>query len=181
MNTPLLSVTNAVLKLGNTTVFNGLYFSINKGEHWALIGESGSGKSALLQVIAGKFHLSGGDTRYYFHEEFLQKQHHADAHLTFHRLIAFVESRHHFRNLSNTSDFYYQQRYNSSDSEDAQTVEEYLLDIKPFSDKTPYWTFPKTLQRLNLESLKNKHLIKLSNGETKRLMIAAALLKTRYC
>ncbi len=177
MNTPLLSITDAVLKLGNTTVFNGLDFSINKGEHWALIGESGSGKSALLQVIAGKFHLSGGSIRYYFHEEFLQKQHHADAHLTFHRLIAFVESRHHFRNLSNTSDFYYQQRYNSSDSEDALTVEEYLLDIKPFSDKTPYWTFPKTLQRLNLESLKNKQLIKLSNGETKRLMIAAALLK----
>ena len=47
-------------------------------------------------------------------------------HLTFHRLIALVESRHHFRNLSNTSDFYYQQRYNSSDSEDALTVEEYL-------------------------------------------------------
>ena len=177
MNTPLLSITNAALKLGHTTVFNGLDFSINKGEHWALIGESGSGKSALLQVIAGKFHLSGGSIRYYFHEEFLQKQHPADAHLTFHRLIAFVESRHHFRNLSNTSDFYYQQRYNSSDSEDALTVEEYLLAIKPYSDEPAYWTFPKTMQRLNLESLRNKQLIKLSNGETKRLMIAAALLK----
>jgi molybdate transport system ATP-binding protein len=177
MNTPLLSVNNAVLKLGNTPVFNDLNFRVNKGEHWALIGESGSGKSALLQIIAGKFHLSAGSIRYYFHEEFLQKQHPADAHLTFHRLIAMVESRHHFRNLSNTSDFYYQQRYNSSDSEDALTVEEYLLAIKPFSDEPAYWTFTKTLQRLNLASLKNKQLIKLSNGETKRLMIAAALLK----
>ena len=102
---PLLSVDNATLTLGSSTVFSGLNFSINKGENWALIGESGSGKSALLQIIAGKFHLSAGSIRYYFHEEFLQKQHPDDAHLTFHRLIAMVESRHHFRNLSNTSAF----------------------------------------------------------------------------
>lgn len=177
MDTPLLSVNNAVLKIGNTTVFNDLNFQVDKGQNWALIGESGSGKSALLQIIAGKFHLSSGSIRYYFHEDFLQKHHADDAHLTFHRLIAMVESRHHFRNLSNTNDFYYQQRYNSSDSEDALTVEEYLSAIKPFFDGPAYWTLAKTLQRLNLEGLKNKQLIKLSNGETKRLMIAAALLK----
>jgi molybdate transport system ATP-binding protein len=177
MDTPLLSVNNAVLKIGNTTVFKDLNFKVDKGETWALIGESGSGKSALMQIIAGKFHLSSGSIRYYFHEDFLQKHHTGDAHLTFHRLIAMVESRHHFRNLSNTSDFYYQQRYNSSDSEDALTVEEYLSAIEPFFDGPAYWTLPKTLRRLNLEGLKNKQLIKLSNGETKRLMIAAALLK----
>src|ERR1700743_348643 len=177
MDTSLLSIDNAVLKLGNVPVFTNLNFHINKGQHWALIGESGSGKSALLQVIAGKFHLSAGSIRYHFHEEFLSEHPVNDAHLTFHRLIALVESRHHFRNLSNTSDFYYQQRYNSSDSEDALTVEEYLLAIKPYSDDPPFWTYSKTLQKLNLESLKNKQLIKLSNGETKRLTIAAALLK----
>ena len=177
MNTPLLSVNNAALKLGNTTVFDNLNFQINKGENWALIGESGSGKSALLQIIAGKFHLSAGSIRYYFHEKFLQRSHPDDAHLTFHRLIGMVESRHHFRNLSHTSDFYYQQRYNSSDSEDALTVEVYLSSIKPFNDQPAYWTFDKTLQRFKLDALSNKQLIKLSNGETKRLMIAAALLK----
>jgi len=177
MNTPLLSINNAVLKLGNTSVFTVLNFQVNKGENWALVGESGSGKSALLQIIAGKFHLSGGSIRYYFHEDFLKKNIIEDAHLTFHRLIAFVESKHHFRNLSNTSDFYYQQRYNSSDSEDALTVEEYLLGIKPYFDTPAYWNFDNTLQRMHLEALRSKQLIKLSNGETKRLLIAAALLK----
>ncbi|HTD40437.1 MAG TPA: ATP-binding cassette domain-containing protein [Mucilaginibacter sp.] len=177
MNTLLLSINNAILKLGNITVFTDLNFAINKGENWALIGESGSGKSALLQIIAGKFHLSAGTIRYYFHEDYLKEQHSSDAHLTFHRLIGFVESKHHFRNLSNTSDFYYQQRYNSSDSEDALTVEEYLNTIKPFADAPGYWDLPKVLQRLNLDILKTKQLIKLSNGETKRLLIAAALIK----
>jgi molybdate transport system ATP-binding protein len=177
MNTALLSIGHATLKLGNTTVFSDLNFTVNKGENWALIGESGSGKSALLQIIAGKLHISAGSIHYYFHEEYLKEHHTSDAHLTFHKLIGFVEPRHHFRNLSNTSDFYYQQRYNSSDSEDALTVEEYLGSIKHYSETPGYWDLPRVMQRLNLEVLKTKQLIKLSNGETKRLLIAAALIK----
>ncbi len=176
MDVALLSINHAALKLGKTAIFTNLNFQVNKGENWALVGESGSGKSALLQVIAGKFHLSGGNITYHFHEEFLQKHPQNDEPLTFHRLIALVESRHHFRNLSNTGDFYYQQRYNSSDSEDALTVEEYLSLIKPVGEN-PYWTLEKALQTLHLVALRNEQLIKLSNGETKRLLIAAALLK----
>jgi len=177
MDAPLLSVTNAVLRLGNTGVFNDLNFDINKGENWALVGKSGSGKSALLQLIAGKFHLSAGSIRYHFHEDFLQHYPQHEGHLTFHRLIALVESRHHFRNLSNTGEFYYQQRYNSSDSEDALTVEEYLGAIKLYTDAGIYWTLEKVIDKLHLQQLRDKQLIKLSNGETKRLLIAAALLK----
>src|SRR5947209_20094828 len=113
MKDHLLSITDAALKLGNTSVFNDLNFTVSRGENWALVGESGSGKSALLQLIAGKFHLSDGNITYHFHEEFLQKHPPVDEPLTFHRLVALVESRHHFRNLSNTGNFYYQQRYNS--------------------------------------------------------------------
>src|ERR1041385_215489 len=177
MNTALLSIDHASLKLGNTSVFSDLNFTINRGENWALIGESGSGKSALLQIIAGKLHISAGSIHYYFHEDYLKEYHSDDAHLTFHKLIGFVESKHHFRNLSNVSDFYYQQRYNSSDSEDALTVEEYLGSIKHYSATPGYWDLPRVMQRLNLETLKTKQLIKLSNGETKRLLIAAALIK----
>jgi molybdate transport system ATP-binding protein len=177
MNTALLSIDHATLKLANTTVFSDLNFAVNRGENWALIGESGSGKSALLQIIAGKLHISAGSIHYYFHEDYLREHHPDDAHLTFHKLIGFVEPRHHFRNLSNTSDFYYQQRYNSSDSEDALTVEEYLGSIRHYSETPGYWNLPGVMQRFNLEVLKTKQLIKLSNGETKRLLIAAALIK----
>ncbi|MBV8391445.1 MAG: ATP-binding cassette domain-containing protein [Mucilaginibacter sp.] len=177
MNTALLSIDHATLKLGNTTIFSDLNFTVNRGENWALIGESGSGKSALLQIIAGKLHISAGGIHNYFHEDYLKEHHSDDAYLTFHKLISFVEPRHHFRNLSNTSDFYYQQRYNSSDSEDALTVEEYLGSIEHYSDTPGFWDLPKVMQRLNLEVLKSKQLIKLSNGETKRLLIAASLIK----
>lgn len=177
MNTTLLSIDHATLKLGNTIIFSDLNFSVNRGENWALIGESGSGKSALLQMIAGKLHISAGNIHYYFHEDYLKEHHPDDAHLTFHKLIGFVEPRHHFRNLSNTSDFYYQQRYNSSDSENALTVEEYLGSIKHYSEMPGYWDLARVMKILHLEVLKTKQLIKLSNGETKRLLIAAALIK----
>ncbi len=162
--------------LGNT-IFTDLNFSINKGEHWAIIGESGSGKSALLQTIAGNMNATGGIISYPFFEEYLLQHPEKRGYITHHKLIALVEPRHHFRNLSNTTEFYYQQRYNSSDSEDALTVEQYLDTIKPLTGSNSIWTKEKITSVLQLDELKQKQLIKLSNGEGKRLRIAAALMK----
>ncbi|MEO6632773.1 MAG: ATP-binding cassette domain-containing protein, partial [Mucilaginibacter sp.] len=136
-----------------------------------------SGKSALLHTIAGRFNITGGNIDYKFFEDFAGDESNDGINFTWHKLIALVEPRHHFRNLSNTADFYYQQRYNSSDSEDALTVEQYLNSIVPAVSHNNYWTFEKTTTLLNLGELLNKQIIKLSNGETKRLMLAAALLK----
>jgi len=178
MSTTLLSIQHAGVRYLNNHIFKSLNFNIKKGENWALIGKSGSGKSALLQTIAGRFNVTGGEVNYTFFEEFLAHHPGHDPTLTHHKLIALVESKHHFRNLSNTTEFYYQQRYNSSDSEDAQTVEEYLSDIKPVEGSNNYWNFNKVIETLRLEALRSKQLIKLSNGETKRLLIAAALIKS---
>lgn len=162
--------------LGNT-IFTDLNFSITEGEHWAVIGESGSGKSALLQTIAGNLNATGGVINYPFFEEYVLQHPELRGYITHHKLVALVEPRHHFRNLSNTTEFYYQQRYNSSDSEDALTVEQYLDTIKPLTGSNTTWTLDKITSVLQLDSLKQKQLIKLSNGEGKRLRIAAALLK----
>jgi molybdate transport system ATP-binding protein len=177
MSYTLFSLKNITVRFLDNVLFEDLSFTINKGENWAVIGESGSGKSALLQTIAGKFNITGGEIKYHFLEDFLAQQPAVHEPLTFHKLIALVEPKHHFRNLSNTTDFYYQQRYNSSDSEDALTVEQYLLSIKPAFRENLYWDMNKVVATMKLEDLRAKQLIKLSNGETKRLMIAAALLK----
>lgn len=177
MNSILLSIQHASVRYLNNHIFKNLTFSLRKGENWALIGKSGAGKSALLQTIAGRFNVTGGEVKYVFFEEFLAHHSNYDPTITHHKMIALVESKHHFRNLSNTTEFYYQQRYNSSDSEDAQTVEEYLHEIKGVDDGNHYWTFDKVIETLRLEPLRSKQLIKLSNGETKRLLIAAVLIK----
>ncbi|HZY39532.1 MAG TPA: ATP-binding cassette domain-containing protein [Mucilaginibacter sp.] len=176
MPAPLLTINHANVRYLNNTIFNNLTFTVNKGEHRALVGASGSGKSALLQTIAGRFNITGGTIEYPFFDAFLKNNVNQGSYITHHKLIALVESKHHFKNLSNTSDFYYQQRYNSSNSEDAQTVDEYLGSITAGAING-YWTAEKVTTLLRLDELRKKQLIKLSNGETKRLMIAAALIK----
>jgi molybdate transport system ATP-binding protein len=61
---------------------------IKKDQLWAIVGESDSGHSALINSIHGK-------------------------------TIENVTQKHNFRILSYTRDFYYQQRFISSDSEDS--------------------------------------------------------------
>jgi len=177
MNTPVLSLQNITVRNVEQTIFKDLNFHINKGEHWALVGESGSGKSALLQTISGKFNVSGGEIHHYYYEDFVKEHPINDAYFTHHKLVAMVSGKHSFRNLSNTTDFYYQQRFNSSDSEDSPTVAAYLAGIHPANDTQAVWTYEQTVEKLNVGPLLNKQLIKLSNGETKRLLITAALLK----
>ncbi|GAA3972826.1 ATP-binding cassette domain-containing protein [Mucilaginibacter dorajii] len=177
MTTAYFSINNATVRFLNNTLFKNLTFRINKGQHWALIGPSGSGKSALLQTIAGRFNITGGEINYHFDEHLLSNLSPTNGISAKTKLIALVEPRHHFRNLSNTTDFYYQQRYNSSDSEDALTVDHYLASVNTVSENERQWDSDKVLTLLNLHYLRDKQLIKLSNGETKRLMLAAALLK----
>jgi len=165
MSTPLISIKKADIGFTNQSVLNSIDIDINYGEHWAFVGESGSGKTSLLNVIAGNLQLRKGEIIRQFSKND-----------DYHTHIALVSSKHHFRNLSNTTDFYYQQRFNSIDAEDAATVNDYLLGTAR-QDIEHEWTFDKTISLLQLTNLLDKQLIKLSNGETKRLAIAAALLK----
>jgi len=76
-----------------------------------------------------------------------------------------VEQQHQFKNRSNLSEFYLQQRFNSSDCEDAYTVEEELAGLE-LGD----W-----VSIFGLEGLLKRPLIQLSNGENKRLQIVKSL------
>ena len=177
MSTPILSIKNITVRNLDQTLFKNLNFNVQQGQHWALVGESGSGKSALLQTIAGRFNVVGGDIIHHYYTDFIQQHPEHDASLTHHKLLAIVSPKHSFRNLSNTTDFYYQQRFNSCDSEDAPTVETYLTSTQPVVNSNPAWNYQTTTAKLRLTPLLQKQLIQLSNGETKRVLIAAALLK----
>ncbi|MDB5001253.1 MAG: transporter, partial [Mucilaginibacter sp.] len=49
---PLFFASHISVKFFNNTLFNDLSFSVSKGENWAITGNSGSGKSVLLQIVA---------------------------------------------------------------------------------------------------------------------------------
>ena len=164
---PFLSLEHITVRYLDKTLFTGLDWAIKAGEQWAITGPGGSGKTALLNTITGKFNVINGGIHYHFYDQFRQQHTITDPYFSYRNIIANVGHHHTFRNRSNTTnDFYYQQRFNSMDSGDAPTVREYLgEEYSPF------------LETLRIPPLMDKELIKLSNGETRRVMIAKALLQ----
>ncbi|MCU0395104.1 MAG: ATP-binding cassette domain-containing protein [Chitinophagaceae bacterium] len=130
------------------TVLQDLSFSLKAGEHLAVLGPSGSGKSTLAMAILSKLHYRGSI--------------HLSAAA---RPIAFVGQIHQFRNKSNTSDLYYQQRYQSFDADDALTAGEWI------------GATPEQIAQVmpGIGPLLNKPLVQLSNGEHKKVQLARAL------
>lgn len=167
-----LTINHATIRYLDKTLFPDLSFTIYNGEQWAVTGKSGSGKTALLQAILGKYNIINGNIRYFFCENKSVNCRH---------LMAFVSQQPHFRTKQNTREFYYQQRFNAFDSENVVTVHEYLEENylaarTRLSSMEIRFSMEWVIENLNLKHLLNKSLIKLSNGETRRLLIAQALL-----
>lgn len=159
---PIFGVRSLTVRKGGKVIIDNLSFTVNEGEHWAITGPSGSGKTTLLNALSGSHSYEGSIIAP--SEGRTEK-------------IVLVEQQHRFKNLSNTSNFYYQQRFNSNDSEDAITVEEALLNIIGITVRPGYRKLlDDVVDLLGIQRLLSTRLIQLSNGENKRLQIAKALL-----
>lgn len=173
---PFLILQNVTIKSFNKILFENINLLINEGEHWAITGTDDVKSSSFLQIFMNNYLLEKGTISYCFYENFIHRHKPVDPLFIHRHLIALVSQKHNFKNLSNIHEFYYQQRYNAHDAEDAPTVKTFLSEIN-HSIYRSEWTFERTINSLELSSLLDEHIIKLSNGETKRLLIAAALLK----
>ena len=60
---PLLDVAGLAKRYGDTPVFSGVDLQMERGEFVAILGESGVGKSTLLNCIAGLDSVSAGSVR----------------------------------------------------------------------------------------------------------------------
>lgn len=152
----LLDVNGFSLREAGKYILRDISFRILKGEFWAITGSSGSGKSKLLRSIVNykmfSNHIDFGNTR--------------PPH------ISLISHQHRFQNFSRVSDFYYQQRFNSTESEDADTL---INDLLKVSNDKPYAKV--CLRMLQIEHLADSPMIWLSNGEHKRYQIAKALFE----
>ena len=139
----------------NGLLLDDISFELNEGQHLLVTGSSGSGKTTLAKAIAGKIFYKGSIR---FNDD--QPK------------IIFVEQHYFFKTLSNTNDFYYQQRYNSFDSNDAMTVMQELLTIT--SDEN---VIEELLTQLQILHRRNDSLLHLSSGEHKRFQLVKAFLQ----
>lgn len=178
----LLAIDHATVRYLDKILFPDLSFQVEQGQHWAILGKSGSGKTALLQVIQGKYNITGGTIRYPFFQQFLRDQPQTDTPLSYRQFIGNVSFQPHFKNKQNTDSFYYQQRFHAWDAEEAITVQEYFdQTLDRIKDYLPFvgLRFPMNwiTEQFRMDYLLDKTLIQLSNGETRRLLFAEALLR----
>jgi molybdate transport system ATP-binding protein len=131
---------------GSQEVLRDISFEIAADECLAVVGAMGSGKTTIAKALSGRLFRKG---EVWFQGAF----------------VLYVEQQHHFKNRSNISEFYLQQRFNSSDSEDSYTVREELEGLE-----VAEW-----IPVFGIEHLLDKPLLQLSNGENKRLQIVKAL------
>ncbi|RYF68234.1 MAG: ATP-binding cassette domain-containing protein, partial [Cytophagaceae bacterium] len=56
----LIQLVDATFRQTGNQSYTPINWTLNDGEHWAIMGPSGSGKSLLLDVLAGRTTLQGG-------------------------------------------------------------------------------------------------------------------------
>jgi molybdate transport system ATP-binding protein len=166
MESFFLSFEHLSVRIGGELVLKDISFDIRTGEQWAIVGPSGSGKTVLAQTLCGRHFFTGSIKPSFASPE------------NFYSFIRIVEQQHHFKDITNRSDFYYQQRYNSFDAEKTITVEEDLAYYFPGDNETSNgYTKIELLKLLQVDRLMQEPLIQLSNGENKRLQLVKALMQ----
>lgn len=162
---PVIQVQQLQVQQYGKTILKDLNFIVQKGEHLFITGAAGSGKTTLGKAIAGKIFYRGTIT---IHKH----------PTTQNTSIVLVEDIHRWKNLTNLSNFYYQQRFNSCDATDSITVE---ADLRQHAQQmgmpNTETLYLKYCQSFNLLHRLQTPLIQLSNGEQKKLQIIKALMQ----
>lgn len=155
-----------ILKIVDGVARNEVYrlhrpvtMSLASGEHLAIVGSNGSGKSLLVDTLLGKYPLKEGRLSYDFSPS---------EDTTVYGNIKYIA----FRDSYGAADanYYYQQRWNSADNEDAPLVREVLGEaVDPVLQQELYSLF-------GIEAMLDKRIILLSSGELRKFQLTKTLL-----
>ncbi len=171
----LLQFLHAHLRRPNGFALTDLNWTLNANEHWAIMGPAGSGKSLFLDALAGKMTLSSG-----------QLLHPVGPLKTEVELVARDYS---FDWRVAGAAQFYQQRFNTQTQDDAPTVRDlFQHQVRPVGTIDPVsvvlpppayeeaWLL-EIADQLRITHLLDRRLTSLSNGETRRTLLARSLLR----
>jgi molybdate transport system ATP-binding protein len=164
----MIELENVTVSKAGRRLFENLNFTFKPGENWVIQGDNGSGKTALLQLIAGVLHPLAGKVTHSFIEgsdwDTLYQQRQEKIHFVpTHWLQSFLQG---FGSL------FYQQRYYTMDD----TVLPRVRDVFG-NDLHKLETFGFS-ESFDLHALLNLHLTRLSNGQLKKVVIVRQLVKS---
>lgn len=152
----LLEVDHLTTRGVGAFLLKDISFKVGTGQSMAVFGGTGSGKSTLLKCLK----------QYKFYP----------GHICFGGAtspeVVLIEHQHQFKNRAGMNNFYYQQRFNSSEADDTVTAMQDIINAGGNREDAVRY-----LRDLQIDHLINSPLICFSNGEHKRYQIAKALIR----
>ena len=156
----------SIIKSG-ITLFKNFSWDSSSNENWVISGRNGSGKTLLLEALAGILHFPRGEIQY----DFINGETWQERYEEKRRLITYIPAHALHTFLRGGHDLYYQQRYYDIGDEDVPTVGD-LLGVSP--EKLNVLDIPESLSVAHLLDIK---LTRLSNGQLKKFLLLKSLLK----
>ena len=167
---PLIELNGVSLRVGDRRFFRNLHWAIRSGEHWALVGPNGSGKTLLANALTGGVPIVGGNFRL------------PDGGIA---QVSFEQQK------IITGDSPAAARWFSLEQDDAPRVAEFLSPAS-VAERNPFAVLPRgsrtadrqlmscqqrLVKLLRITRLLQQPLPSLSNGEMRKVLLARALLR----
>ena len=159
-----IEITNAIARKPEWSMAEPVNFAMEEGEHIAIIGRNGSGKSMFVDMLTGRHPAFPGMVRYGFEEPYDKLKY-----------ITFRDTY----GGDNDRTYFLQQRWNQMEiDEETPTVGQKLEEAYQLAgEDTPS---RRALQRhiyelFQMEGLLDKYIILLSSGELRKYKLAASL------
>jgi molybdate transport system ATP-binding protein len=195
---PLITWEDVTLLFQGKFYFEHTHWSIERGRHWAITGDNGSGKLLLMEALIGRIPLVSGRICYYFDatnqgNDATNQDNNAPKHgiprLYFKRGEIVMLSPEHHRHMV-MQHGYHQARWQSFESDGVSLVADFLTgsSIERISayEVTPLETDEAVYRArrdhavalLGIEYLLERKLLHLSNGELHKVLLAQALMQS---
>lgn len=155
----IITIENGVTRHPLCRLKEPVNMTLAAGEHLAVVGRNGSGKSLLVDMITGRWPLSVGEVKYDFSP--------LPSRMAY-KNIKYIAFRDSYGDAD--ANYYYQQRWNAHDLDEAPLVGSLLPEAtNPELKNALYELF-------GMESLLDKPIILLSSGELRKFQLTKTLL-----
>lgn len=156
---PVIEIENGVPRHPLYRMKEPVNFRMERGEHLALVGPNGGGKSLLVDILTGRWPLLMNEVKYDFGPSSSRLVCDNIKYITFRDSYGDADGTH-----------YYQQRWNSQDMETTPLVGA----LMPYA-KDEEWK-ERLFDIFGIRPLLDKHIVLLSSGEMRKFQLTKALL-----